>query len=107
MLTRTAPRRDGLIEVIGRLLMSRDPEVPPGDTFDRSDYRMGIVLACYDRVDDPINDPGMAVRDLLTDVLHYCEARNITFENEVAGAIDMFEQEQAEWDAREAAEDAD
>jgi hypothetical protein len=102
---RTAPKQEALIRLTHNLLMQRDDEVPE-DGFDRIDYRMGIVLGgSYDKPDP--EEPDMAVRDLLTDVLHYCHANGWDFFDVLERAQWMAMQEQREWDQREADRDGD
>lgn len=75
-------------------------EVPPHDTLDRALWRVRFTLAAlYDEADDEA-DPGMPVRDLFTDLVHYCVVEGIILENELAGALDMASQEASEWAER-------
>lgn len=77
------------------------PDVAPAtDTEDRALWRIETVLAgFYDEPDDE-DDPGMAVRDLLTDLIHYCRANELSLEAELAGAEDMAGMEHGEWEER-------
>lgn len=74
---------------------------PEYDTEDRSLWRTEtMLLGFYDEPDDD-EDPGMAVRDLLTDLLHYCRAHDLDLDHELSGAEDMAAQELAEWQDRD------
>lgn len=79
----------------------KDPGVAPApDTIDRALWRVETtLLGFYDEPDDE-EDPGMAVRDLLTDLVHYCEVHDIDIEQELEGAQNMAAQEIHEWDER-------
>lgn len=49
--------------------------------------------------DDEPENPGLAVRDLLTDLLHLCEARNLNFDRMLESARKVHADESLEWNA--------
>jgi hypothetical protein len=75
-----------------------DPGLAPEtDTEDRALWRIETTLrGFYDEPDDEA-DPGMAVRDLLTDLLHYCRVHDLDLEAELDGAGQMADMEHGEW----------
>jgi hypothetical protein len=75
-----------------------DPDLAPEtDTEDRALWRMETTLiGFYDEPDDD-EDPGMAVRDLLTDLVHYCRANALDLDHELEGAREMAGMEHGEW----------
>jgi hypothetical protein len=94
-----APLQKAVIENIYTLLANngRAHEVPE-DGYDRVDYRLEIVLAPYD--DDEPDEPGQPVRDLLTDVLHLCDAKGWDIQELLANAAWMRDEENREWGER-------
>jgi hypothetical protein len=54
--------------------------------------KMNVIILDYMNKDG-INNSS-AVRDLLTDVMHFCENQNIDFFERVQSAIDVFKEEQ-------------
>jgi len=93
----TAPVQQHIIDNINHLMTSRNDEVPY-DGFDRVDYRLEIVLAPYD--DDDPDDPGQPVRDLLTDVLHLCDAKGWRIHDLLDQAVQMAGTERQMWGER-------
>lgn len=96
---RTAPHQDAVIASIRKLMVTEpEPEVP-ADGYDRVDYRLEIVLeSMYDGADA---DAGTApVRDLLTDLVHLCDARGWSVLNLLSRAEDMALEERKDWGER-------
>lgn len=54
--------------------------------------KMNVIILDYMNKDGVNNSS--AVRDLLTDVMHFCENQNIDFFEQVQSAIDVFKEEQ-------------
>lgn len=101
LLQRTAPLRDAVVTSISELLSSRDAEeVPLTDTYDRVDYRLSIVFAGYDISPDP-EERDQHIRDLLTDLLHYCAHHDIDIDDAMMRAVWMRDEELGEWNERE------
>lgn len=94
-----APLQKAVIENIHTLLANngRAYEVPD-DGYDRVEYRLELVLASYD--DDEPDDPGQPVRDLLTDVLHLCDAKGWDIQDLLSKAEWMQQIEIGEWGER-------
>jgi hypothetical protein len=93
----TTPIQDHLIEQINTTLIERGEEVPE-DGYDRVEYRMDFVFACYD--DESMDDPGQPVADLLTDIVHVCEAKGWDVHEFLQRALWMADQERQEWGER-------
>jgi hypothetical protein len=95
---RTAPQQDAIIQGIGKLITSRDPEVP-ADGYDRVNYRLEIVLdGLYDGAQ--VVDQGEEtnpIRDLLTDLVHLCEARGWDVQHELDMAYAAAVSDTQEW----------
>lgn len=96
---RTAPEQDALIESIRRHVVTEPGPDVPGDGYDRVDYRLEIILeSLYDGVHEEVGDA--PVRDLLTDVVHLCEARGWNLYEMLAAAQFMAAQERSDWGDR-------
>lgn len=99
---RTAPHQDAVIASIRKLMVTEpEPEVP-ADGYDRVDYRLEIVLdGLYDGAERAAQRGSEApVRDLLTDLVHLCEARGWSIESLLERAHDMALTERKEWGER-------
>jgi hypothetical protein len=92
-----APIQNQLINEIGLLFTSREEEAPR-DSYDRVDYRLEVVTAPYD--DDDAEDRTQPVRDLLTDIVHLCDAKGWDIHTLVERAEWMAQQERQDWGPR-------
>ena len=79
------------------LVMRQSLGDAPEDERQRVMWRMDTVLDGFYDGTLPAEDPGQPVRDLLTDVLHYCEARGINYSEQAAAARRMVTEERHDW----------
>lgn len=78
-------------------LMRRSLGSAPENEHERALWRMQTVLDGYYDGEQPGAEASTAVRDLLTDVIHYCAANGVSFSDEIAEASRMVSQERDDW----------
>jgi hypothetical protein len=78
-------------------VMRRSLTTAPDNEQDRALWRLQTVLEGYYDASLPIEDPGQPVRDLLTDVLHFCDARGINYSEQAGAARRMVTEERHDW----------
>jgi hypothetical protein len=80
-------------------VMQRSHANAPDNSHDRVMWRMGTVLAGYYDGEQPGAGLDTPVRDLLTDLIHYCDTHGVDLDDELGRATSMARQESAEWHA--------
>jgi hypothetical protein len=56
--------------------------------------RIPLTLAAYRKAQSPYNVPDEAdIRDMLTDLMHYCQKQGINFKDELRVATNNYEEE--------------
>ena len=73
-------------------------DLTEADTLERARFRMAQIFETF--YDDEEGEPGQAIRDLLTDVLHEAEARGVNIHNAIGRATWMYHQECRDWAER-------
>lgn len=75
-----------------------DVFLPPHDTRERANARVEITLDLfYDGRGDDIDEPEQPIRDLLTDLVHYCTERGIDLDYALECAEQTARREAALW----------
>lgn len=69
------------------------------DTLERARFRVAAIFGAF--YDDEPGEPDQAIRDLLTDILHEAEARDVDMTDALDRAAWMHSEEREDWSVRQ------
>lgn len=65
------------------------------DTLERAQRRVSLIFEMF--YDDEPEDPGLAIRDCLTDLMHLATQRGVNIQDTITAASEMWTQECEDW----------